>query len=89
MGHYQLDLTWLVWLCAACLILGLLFSVFLLPRGIGRGPLRWFCLCSSAALLAVSYAALYCDQSLYDRTANDTYILSLIHISGRHRPGRR
>ena len=71
-GHYQLDLTWLVWLCAACLILGLLFSVFLLPRGIGRGPLRWFCLCSSAALLAVSYAALYCDQSLYD--------LSLIHI---------
>ena len=73
-GHYQLDLTWLVWLCAACLILGLLFSVFLLPRGIGRGPLRWFCLCSSAALLAVSYAALYCDQSLYDRTANDTHI---------------
>ena len=46
-GHYQLDLTWLVWLCAACLILGLLFSVFLLPCGIGRGPLRWFCLCSS------------------------------------------
>ena len=53
---------------------GSLFSVFLLPRGIGRGPLRWFCLCSSAALLAVSYAALYCDQSLYDRTANDTHI---------------
>ena len=32
-GHYQLDLTWLVWLCAACLILGLCSPFSFCPAG--------------------------------------------------------
>lgn len=73
-GQYELDLTWLVWLSLLFLAAGTLFALFLMPRGIRRGSLRWFCTLSAAALLAVSYASLYADEDLYSRTANNEHI---------------
>ena len=50
-GKYQLELSWLIWLTAAALVAGLVFSIVLMPRGLRGWPLRLFGAMSSASML--------------------------------------
>lgn len=73
-GSYQLDLTWLVWFAVGCLIAGLLFSIFLMPKGLRGWKNRLFGACSCLALLAVAFVSLYMDPQIYQKTANNRFI---------------
>ena len=73
-GHYTLDLTWLVWFAVGCFAAGLLFSIFLMPRGVRGWRKRAFGVLSCLSLAAVSFPALYFNPQIYQQTANNDYI---------------
>lgn len=73
-GGYTLDLTWLVWFALGCFAAGLLFAVFLMPRGMRGGRERWFGALSCLALMAVALAGPYTSPQIYAATANDRFI---------------
>ncbi len=73
-GGYTLDLTWLVWFALACLIAGLLFAVFFMPRGPRGWRGRSFGALSCLALIAVSMAGPYTSPQVYSATANNRFI---------------
>ncbi len=73
-GHYTLDLTWLVWLSAACLAAGLLFAAFLMPHGLRGGWNRAFGALSCLALLAVAFVSLFTNPRIYQKTVNNELI---------------
>ncbi|MGE4275844.1 MAG: sulfatase-like hydrolase/transferase [Lawsonibacter sp.] len=73
-GRYALDLTWLVWFSAACLVAGLLFALFLMPHGLRGGWNRAFGALSCLALLAVSFVSLFTNPQTYQKTANNRFI---------------
>lgn len=74
MGNYTLDLTWVVWVTAGCFLAGLLFSIFLMPRGIRGKKVRIFGALSGLLILICSYFGLYTNASIYGKTANTEYI---------------
>ena len=74
MGGYTLDLTWLVWFALGCFAAGLLFAIFLMPRGMRGGRERWFGALSCLALMAVALAGPYTSPQIYAATANDRFI---------------
>lgn len=73
-GNYVLDLTWLVWFSAVFFVAGLLFAVFLMPRGLRGGWNRAFGAASCLALMAVSFVCLYISPKIYQKTANIHFI---------------
>ena len=73
-GGYQLDLTWLVWFAAACLIVGLLFTIFLMPRGMRGWKERGFGALSVLALLGVSFISWYLNPFHYEKVGNEELI---------------
>lgn len=73
-GGYTLDLTWLVWFALGCFIAGLLFSVFLMPRGVREWRARGFGALSCLALTAVALAGPYTSPKVYAATANNRFI---------------
>lgn len=73
-GHYTLDLTWVICLTLVCAVLGLLFARFLLP-GVLRGwPRRTLGALVCAAVLAGAYFGLYRSDTVYQKTANNRFI---------------
>ena len=67
-GHYQLDLTWLVWFALFCFVAGLLFTIFLMPHGIRGWRERTFGALSCLALIGVAFVSLYLNPTVYDQT---------------------
>lgn len=73
-GNYSLDVDWLTWLTLGALLVGLLFSVLLIPKWPRRGWGRAFAAASCAAVCAVSCASLFTNFDLYQSTDNSEYI---------------
>lgn len=73
-GEYSLDLTWLVWFALACFAAGLLFTVFLTPRGLRGWRERSLGTLSCLALSAVAMVSLYLNPQVYQQTANERFI---------------
>ena len=73
-GGYTLDLTWLVWFALFCLIAGLLFAVFFIPKGLRGWRERTFGALSCLALMAAAFVSLYLNPEVYARTANIRFI---------------
>ena len=73
-GGYTLDLTWLVWFALFCLIAGLLFAVFFMPKGLRGWRERTFGALSCLALMAAASVSLYLNPEVYARTANIRFI---------------
>ena len=73
-GNYQLDLTWLVWFALGCFLAGLLFSIFLMPNGLGGWKNRAFGAASCLALMGVALVALFLNSQVYRKTANERFI---------------
>ena len=73
-GGYTLDLTWLVWFALACLIAGLLFTIFLMPQGLRGWRERALGALSCLALAAVAVAGPYTSPQVYAATANNRFI---------------
>lgn len=65
-GNYQLDLTWVVWTALLFLIVGLLLTIFLMPRGLRGWRERLFGGLSVLGLLGVSFFALYMNPYHYE-----------------------
>ena len=61
-GHYQLELNWLIWLTVAALVAGLVFSILLMPKGIKGWPVRMLGALSAGALLCVSFVSIYLND---------------------------
>lgn len=70
-GHYTLDLTHIVLLVAALFLMMLLFSIFLMKRGLRGAAVRvaGVLLCVAAAFLL--YTRVYLDDDLYRKTTNN------------------
>lgn len=73
-GGYTLDLTWLVWFALFCLIAGVLFAVFFMPKGLRGWRERTFGALSCLALMAAAFVSLYLNPEVYARTANIRFI---------------
>ncbi len=73
-GGYTLDITWLVWFALGCLIAGLLFTLFLLPRGLRGWQERTFGGLSCMVLMAVAFVSLYLNPEIYQKTTNIQHI---------------
>lgn len=73
-GNYALDITWLVWFALACLVAGLLFTVFLMPQGLRGWKSRAVGAVSCLALIGMSFAALFTNPQIYQKTANEDLI---------------
>ena len=73
-GHYTLDLTWVVWAALGCFAVGLAFSVVLLPRGVKNWKVRLGGAVTCGAVLLGSYFGLYTSTHLYNKTANNEFI---------------
>ncbi len=67
-GHYQLELNWLIWLTVAALVAGLVFSILLMPKGIKGWPVRMLGALSAGALLCVSFVSIYLNDYYYEQT---------------------
>ncbi len=67
-GHYQLELNWLIWLTVAALVAGLAFSILLMPKGIKGWPVRMLGALSAGALLCVSVVSIYLNDYYYEQT---------------------
>ena len=67
-GHYQLELNWLIWLTVAALVAGLAFSILLMPKGIKGWPVRMLGALSAGALLCVSFVSIYLNDYYYEQT---------------------
>ena len=74
MGHYTLDITWVIVLTALCFLAGLLFSIFLMPRSTLRKMTRIFGAVACLAALWASYPTLYTNPNIYNKTANNRVI---------------
>ena len=73
-GGYSLDVTWLTWFTAACLVAGLLFALFLMPNGLRGWRERSFGALSCLALMAVAMPSLFLNPAIYDETENNRFI---------------
>lgn len=73
-GNYDLDLTWLVWFALFCLVAGVLFAVFLMPKGLRGWKNRAFGAASCLALAAVAFVSLFTNPQIYQKTANNRFI---------------
>ena len=73
-GGYTLDLTWLVWFALACLVGGLLFTIFLMPQGLRGWGKRCFGAVSCLALMGVALAGPYTSPKVYIAAANEEFI---------------
>ena len=73
-GGYTLDLTWLVWFALACFMAGLLFAVFLMPRGLRGWRERMFGALSCLALMAVALAGPCTSPQVYAAATNNRFI---------------
>ena len=78
-GHYQLEINWLIWLTVAAFVAGLVFSIVLMPHGLKGWPLRMLGALSAGALLCVSFVSIYLNDYYYEKTGG-AMPLSLIHI---------
>lgn len=67
-GKYQLEINWLIWLTVAAFVIGLVFSIVLMPKGLKGWPLRMLGALSAAALLCVSFVSIYLNDYYYDKT---------------------
>lgn len=73
-GHYTLDLTWVVWTAIGCFVLGLAFAILLLPRGVKSKKVRMFGALGCILALVGAYFGIYTSSSLYNKTANNDLI---------------
>ena len=67
-GHYQLEINWLIWLTVAAFVAGLVFSIVLMPHGLKGWPLRMLGALSAGALLCVSFVSIYLNDYYYEKT---------------------
>jgi len=73
-GQYTLDVTWVVWTAGACVVLGLVFAIFLMPRGIKGWKGRVIGTVVCLALVAGSFFGLFTSKTIYNKTANTQHI---------------
>ncbi len=73
-GHYTLDLTWVVWAALLCFVLGLLFAIFLLPRGVRRWRVRLPGTLACVILAGIAFVTLYSSSEVYQKTVNTEQI---------------
>lgn len=73
-GHYTLDITWVIVLSGFCFVLGLLFAIFLLPRGVRSWKVRLPGAVICVVLAGASFIGLYSSQQVYQKTANTRFI---------------
>lgn len=73
-GKYTLDLTWLVWAAAGSLVLGLLFAIFLLPRGVRSWKVRLPGVLAFVGLGGVLLATVYSSPKVYQSIDNGEQI---------------
>ena len=73
-GHYTLDLTWVIAAMGACFAAGLVFSVVFLPRGIKGIKIRLFGALVCVILAVSSCVTLYSNAKIYNKTANTAHI---------------
>lgn len=67
-GKYQLEINWLIWLTVAAFVMGLVFSIVLMPKGLKGWPLRMLGALSAGALLCVSFVSIYLNDYYYEKT---------------------
>ncbi len=73
-GHYTLDVTWVISVTAICFVLGLLFARFLLPVVLRGWKVRVLGALACAVVLLGSYFGLYTSANIYSKTANNEFI---------------
>lgn len=73
-GHYTLDLTWVVGFTLICFVLGLAFARFLLPRVLRERKRRAVGALLCAAAMAAAWFGLYTSDAVYSKTANNRFI---------------
>jgi len=66
--------TWVVWTAGACVVLGLVFAIFLMPRGIKGWKGRVIGTVVCLALVAGSFFGLFTSKTIYNKTANTQHI---------------
>lgn len=69
-GRYSLELKPLVILSLVCVVLGLLFAVFLLPRGVKNAKVRIAGAVGALAVLMLGYFGVYRSDRIYAKTEN-------------------
>jgi len=74
LSGYTLDVTWLVAIAPICLIVGLLFTVLLMPNGLRGWKNRTFGALSTLALIAVAFVTLFTNPGVYQQVVNNDYI---------------
>ena len=73
-GHYTLDVTWVIVVTVICFVLGLVFARLMLPRVLKGWRVRILGALGAAAALLGAYFGLYTSQEVYNKTANNRFI---------------
>ena len=73
-GHYTLDLTWVILVAIACFVAGLVFAILFLPRGMKKWKIRLPGAAICLILAVVSCVTLYSNPKIYSKTANTAHI---------------
>ena len=74
-GKYSLDFNWLIWLSIGCLVVGLLFAIFCIPKGPKGWKWRTIGSVVCLAVTGISMFSIYLNPKIYnEKTENYEYI---------------